>query len=407
MNPRLLRNFALKVGSDDPRVTSFVRYFASHCKKREEFKFGLEIEHLITNAETGVAIGFSDANAVLSDFANYFEEQNIQYTKEISDGHLIGLFTDGISITLEPGSQFEFSVGAFDTTAKLQEKYNEYRDLLDGFVVKRGLNVQTIGYQPKSKQNEISLIPKSRYYAMDEYLSKTGKYGHNMMRCSASTQLSIDYESEQDCINKLRIAEILGPILCYIFTNTPYFEGEPNPYAIARVMMWDDLDQTRCGSIPGLFDPDFSLELFAKYALSAPLMVANLTKTPEAQEITNAINTQNAAIFATTLSASEIYPKRSLNDFEIEHILSTFFFDVRLKGYVELRTCDSLPINRAIEYADMIERNFYNTEKLQFWVEHFRNITELDITVAKKEIQLHGENAVIYGENIGQWKEQL
>ena len=34
-----------------------------------------------------------------------------------------------------------------------------------------------------------------------------------MMRCSASTQVSIDYVDERDSIEKLRLGTVIGPIL--------------------------------------------------------------------------------------------------------------------------------------------------------------------------------------------------
>lgn len=78
-----------------------------------------------------------------------------------------------------------------------------------------------------------------------------------MMRCSASTQVSIDYVSEQDAISKLRLGTVVGPILAWFFRNTPYFEGQENPYPLLRQRMWDYLDLQRTNVIPGLFDPRF------------------------------------------------------------------------------------------------------------------------------------------------------
>ena len=66
-----------------------------------------------------------------------------------------------------------------------------------------------------------------------------------MMRCSASTQVSIDYVDERDSIEKLRLGTVIGPILAYFFRNTPYFEGETNPWPLLRQRMWDYLDFQR------------------------------------------------------------------------------------------------------------------------------------------------------------------
>ena len=56
----------------------------------------------------------------------------------------------------------------------------------------------TAGYQPASKVETLSLIPKERYRFMDRYFEKIGPYGRQMMRGTAATQVSIDYFSEED-----------------------------------------------------------------------------------------------------------------------------------------------------------------------------------------------------------------
>ena len=117
---------------------------------------------------------------------------------------------------------------------------------------------------------------------MTAYLGRVGQFGPCMMRCSASTQVSIDYVSEQDAIAKLRLGTVIGPILAWFFRNTPYFEGRENPYPLLRQRMWDYLDFQRTNVIPGLFDPRFGWEDYAVDVLSTPMMFADLTHTPEA-----------------------------------------------------------------------------------------------------------------------------
>lgn len=105
-----------------------------------------------------------------------------------------------------------------------------------------------------------------------------------MMRCSASTQVSIDYVDEKDSIDKMRVGTAIGPILAWFFRNTPYFEGRLNPYPLLRQRMWDYLDFQRTNVTPGLFDQRFGWEDYARDVLSTPLMFADLTHTPEAVE---------------------------------------------------------------------------------------------------------------------------
>lgn len=88
------------------------------------------------------------------------------------------------------------------------------------------------------------------------------------MRASASTQVSIDYTSERDAIDKMRLGTAIGPILAWFFRNTPYFEGAPNPWPLCRQRMWDYLDVQRTNVTPGLYDERFSWEDYAADVLS-------------------------------------------------------------------------------------------------------------------------------------------
>ena len=108
--------------------------------------------------------------------------------------------------------------------------------------------------------------------------------------------------------------------------------------------MWDYLDFQRTNVTPGLFDQRFGWEDYARDVLSTPLMFADLTHTPEAVESGLSRKELHRAAFRE--NAGEVYPDRELNAYEINHIISTHFNDVRLKNFIEFRHWDSLPIER-------------------------------------------------------------
>lgn len=123
--------------------------------------------------------------------------------------------------------------------------YSKFRRELDPILDDLDFRLINYGYQPKSSFADVPVNPKDRYDAMTDYLGRVGQFGPCMMRCSASTQVSIDYVDERDSIEKLRLGTVIGPILAYFFRNTPYFEGEKNPWPLLRQRMWDYLDFQR------------------------------------------------------------------------------------------------------------------------------------------------------------------
>ena len=61
---------------------------------------------------------------------------------------------------------------------------------------------------------------------MNAYLGSVSPFGICMMRGSASTQISIDYTSAEDCLRKLRLAFSLTPLFSLICDNSPVY-AEP------------------------------------------------------------------------------------------------------------------------------------------------------------------------------------
>ncbi len=60
----------------------------------------------------------------------------------------------------------------------------------------------------------------------------------------------------------------------------------------------------------------------------------------------------------------EIYAERTMTRAEVEHAVSMFFNDVRLKTYIEIRPADAMPVPYVVAYAALIKGLFYHAENL-------------------------------------------
>ena len=58
---------------------------------------------------------------------------------------------------------------------------------------------------------------------MNDYFHALGTHGEQMMRASASTQVSIDYRDEADAIRKMRVAQALVPLIAAFTDNVVRF----------------------------------------------------------------------------------------------------------------------------------------------------------------------------------------
>lgn len=389
---------------NDKHVASLVKFYESGCVSQEQYGIGVEIEHLPVRADTGKAVTYDEPKGireVLEALAPLYED-----SKQYRDGnHLLGLVRDKIAISLEPGGQIECSLGIMKTPAELDELYAQFRADIDPILERLGIRLLNYGYTPVTHTRDISIIPKHRYAAMNSYFGRVSSYGWNMMRASASTQVSLDFSSEQDAIQKMRMAVAIGPITAFFFRNTPYFEGGINSLPLARQHMWEGIASGRTGINPGLYDADYSFEKAAIDVLSTPLMVADLTHTPEAME--HDLNMDQLVTMQAFANAAEIYPDRNLNAYEINHIISTHFTDVRLKNFIEMRHWDSLPIQRARILTDCIVNLMTRPEELERLLNYFDGVNARDVHATKADLQAQGNDAKPYGQSLDFWREFL
>lgn len=350
-------------------------YILSGAKASENI--GVELEHFITDAN-GVCAGYYGENgvgAVLGGLARFFDE------KFYSEGHLIALSNGRYHLTLEPAAQLEISIEPLGRISETEDVYNEFYELIAPELKKRGLYLTALGYRPAGKAADAPLIPKKRYEFMDRYFKNTGAHGINMMRATASAQVSIDYADERDCIQKFRLANALSPLFALITDNSPVYEGEPYRGRMVRTMIWDDVDPDRCGIVPGGLEKDFSVERYAEYVLGVPPVF---------------IEKDGRAVYTGAKKCGELYG--DMTDEDVEHVLSMVFPDVRLKKYIEIRPGDSMPIEYTLSYAAFIKGIFARTEEACRCV-GLDGITGADAEKAKKALTARGFDAEVYGKN--------
>jgi glutamate--cysteine ligase len=335
---------------------------------------GLELEHFIVRADDlsyvpyfdDPATGAVGVGTILKRLAPFYDEE-IYETQNNGNKNLIGLSRRLANITLEPGAQFEISIGPVLRVQNLDIIYQDFRAEIDPLLAEYGYRLLELGYHPTASAHNISLIPKDRYYLMDEHFKSTGKHGICMMRASASTQVSIDYASEADAIRKFRIANAIGPLLAFVTDNSPLFEstyigsgkatasGMPIPTRMARTSIWDDVDARRSMVAPHTFDEGFGFESYAASILESPAIFTTETDG----------NGEKRSVRQGMKSFAEVLTKQGLDRATIEHVLSLFFFDVRFKTYIEIRMADSLPVEYALAFAALIKGLFYSEENLR------------------------------------------
>ncbi len=84
-------------------------------------------------------------------------------------------------------------------------------------------------------------------------------------------QVNLDYESESDMVDKFRIGLALQPIAVALFANSPFKEGKPTGFLSTRGHVWTDVDASRTGNLPFVFEQGMGFERYVDYAMDVPM----------------------------------------------------------------------------------------------------------------------------------------
>ncbi len=244
-------------------------YLEDGCKPKEDWRIGTEHEKFGYCKDTLKPIPYEGERSVHAVLAGLRDVHGWAPVEE--GGKLIGLVKDGANVSLEPGGQLELSGGPLETIHETCDEVNihlrEVKDVAD----KVGVGFIGLGAAPIWSHDDMPLMPKGRYKLMDSYMQKVGTMGRSMMRRTCTVQVNLDFASEADMVQKLRVALALQPVATALFANSPFFDGKPNAHKSWRSRVWRDLDADRTGMLPFVFEDGFGFEAYAQYALDVPM----------------------------------------------------------------------------------------------------------------------------------------
>ena len=191
---------------------------------------------------------------------------------EVREGeHLIGLQRGGANVSLEPGGQFELSGAPLETLHDTQAETVRHMAEVKSVADEMGAGFLGLGAAPVWQQDQIPMMPKGRYALMTPYMQKVGTLGTQMMYRTSTVQANLDFGSESDMVQKLRVALALQPVATALFANSPFLDGRPNGMKSWRSHIWQNLDAARTGMLPFVFEDGFGYEAWVDYVLDVPM----------------------------------------------------------------------------------------------------------------------------------------
>lgn len=323
-------------GAPIERHEQLAEYLASGCKPKDDWRIGTEHEKFGYCKDTLKPLPYEGARSIEAVLEGLRDRHEWAEVRE--GGKLIGLEKDGANVSLEPGGALELSGAPMETIHQTCDEVNQHLREVKDIADEIGVGFIGLGAAPVWSHDQMPLMPKGRYKLMDAYMGKVGTMGRSMMRRTCTVQVNLDFGSEADMVQKMRVAIALQPVATALFANSPFFEGKKNDHKSWRSRIWRDLDDARTGMVPFVFEEGFGFERWVEYALDVPMyFVYRDGKYIDAlgQSFRDFLKGELPALPGETPLISDW----------ADH-LTTLFPEARVKKFIEMRGADGGPWRR-------------------------------------------------------------
>ena len=224
----------------------------------------------------------------------------------------------GGTTSIEPGGQIELSTVALPSLSAALDAATTDAAVLRGALASAGIDTSCEAVD--TRRAPLRVVTAPRYVAMEAYFDAFGTHGRTMMCNTASIQVNVDPGG--DPCTAWRAASAAAPLLPDLFGPSIL---EPN-----RRSIWANIDPTRTAPVGG-DDPG---EAWARYALAARVMFVR-SGTERCTPVLDGMT------FADWIADGHQSGWPTMDDLA-EH-LTTLFPPVRPRGFLELRTIDTMP----------------------------------------------------------------
>lgn len=303
---------------------------ASGNKPKDRWRMGTEHEKFGFLKDTHAPLPYAGDRSISALFAGL--EARYGWTPVREAGNIIGMTRKGANISLEPGGQFELSGAMMATMDETADELQNHLDEVHSIADPMGVGFMGIGAAPEWGGATMPVMPKGRYRLMTDYMGRVGTHGTQMMYRTCTVQVNLDYASEADMVQKLRVALALQPVATALFASSPFFDGKLNGHKSWRSRIWRGLDNTRTGMLPFAFDGDFGFQKYVDWVLDVPMYFVYRDGT-----YINALGQSFRDFLKGELPALP-GEKPTLSDWA-DH-MTTVFPEARVKKYIEMRGAD-------------------------------------------------------------------
>ncbi len=325
----------------DPRVAVTLGEARDHLRRRTfeptpgDGRIGLEIEFFaITVDDRGRPVArtrLKGAGGLIERLDELVGSLEWLGASELRGGNPYYPVEGGGYLSFEPGAQLEYSTAPLDGAAAAMESVERIVRDLRPALAGRSIVLASTGVD---LWTDVATVPQqlegARYPAMATYLQRICSAGATMMRHTASTQINLDLGDPEAGRERWMVANLVSPLLTATFAASPVQDG-----VSARTRAWQRLDPTRTGFPPGLVDGDDTPKAYVDAALAANVLLFRTSAG-------GAVPGRPGFTLADWIAHGHpVHGRPTLDD--LDYHLTTLFFEVRPRGFLEIRSVEGLP----------------------------------------------------------------
>jgi len=243
------------------------------------------------------------------------------------------MLANGGRITFEPGGQIEHSTAVHQSGAAALDDAAEVTQF---FCRELDKHSTTLAFTGLDLWNDVKDVPQQldapRYHCMASYFDKRSEGGRTMMRHTASMQVNLDLGPPGIAEERWLLSNLASPVATATFASSPLGEN-----VSGRAMAWQALDVTRTGfPAPLVLGTDNDpVEHWTAATLAADVMIF---WKPDG---TSTCGTPGFTFGQWIEDGHPEFGRPTLAD--LDYHLTTLFFEVRLRGFFELRAIEAVP----------------------------------------------------------------